>query len=405
MAKLTRKTQKIFADSAAASQITAFGSIKANSPNPPVYSKDPDIIQSNEYMQGWSGATQDDYAPYRQDMNAIQNLVTRQLAYLFQAGIPEYDSATQYYANCSFCQYNGNLYLCIQDALNKNPSTEPTYWKLFDVSSYAPLNSPAFTGTPTAPTQLSTDNSTAIATTAFVKSVIGGYALIDSPTLTGTPKAPTPATTDNSTQIATTSYVKSNLSSYAPLASPALTGNPTAPTQTAGNNSTRLATTAFVTTAVSNANTIKTGTILPYAGSSVPTGYLQCNGAAVSRTTYSALFSAIGTTWGAGDGSTTYNLPNLTSRFLKGGTPGQYNEESLPNASGHFLLIAGASIQESSLTGVFSMPVKNATADQTGGSRVSTGPVEFNLSGSSSVYQDNARVQPNNAEVMFIIKY
>lgn len=276
MAKITRKTQKIFADSAAASQITAFGSIKANSPNPPVYSKDPDVIQSNEFMQGWTGATQDDYAPYRQDMNAIQNLVTRQLAYLFQAGIPEYDSATQYYEN-SFCQINGIIYRCIQDALNKNPTTEIAYWTGYDLSSYAPINSPNFTGTPTAPTPASTDNSTKIATTAFIKSLLG---------------------------------------SYAPIDSPALTGNPTAPTQTAGNNSTRLATTAFVATAVSSANTIKPGTILPYAGSSVPAGYLQCNGAAVSRTTYSALFSAIGTTWGAGNGSTTFNLPNFNNVYL-----------------------------------------------------------------------------------------
>lgn len=207
MAKLTRKNQKIFADSAAASQITVFGSIKENSPNPPDYSKDPDLIQSNEFMQGWTGATQDDYAPYRQDMNAIQYLVTRQLAYLFQAGIPEYDSSTQYYANCSFCQINGVVYLCIQDALNKLPTTEPTYWKEIDFDSFAPKDSPAFTGNPTAPTQLNTDNSTKIATTAFVKNVLGGYAPIDSPTLTGTPKAPTPAIGDNSTKIATTQFV------------------------------------------------------------------------------------------------------------------------------------------------------------------------------------------------------
>ena len=207
MAKITRKNQKIFADSAAASQITVFGSIKENSPNPPDYSKDPDLIQSNEFMQGWTGATQDDYAPYRQDMNAIQYLVTRQLAYLFQAGIPEYDSATQYFANCSFCQINGVVYLCIQDALNKLPTTEPTYWKEIDFDSFAPKDSPAFTGNPTAPTQLSTDNSTKLATTAFVKNVLGGYAPIDSPTFTGTPKAPTPALGDISTKIATTQFV------------------------------------------------------------------------------------------------------------------------------------------------------------------------------------------------------
>ena len=64
--------------------------------------------------------------------------------------------------------------------------------------------------------------------------------------------APTPPTADNSTQIATTAYVKSNLSSYAPLESPAFTGTPTAPTATAGTNSTQIATTAYVDTAVSN---------------------------------------------------------------------------------------------------------------------------------------------------------
>lgn len=66
---------------------------------------------------------------------------------------------------------------------------------------------------------------------------------IASPTFTGTPAAPTPAPGDNSTKIATTAFVAT---SYAPLASPALTGTPTCPTQSAGNNSTRIASTAFV---------------------------------------------------------------------------------------------------------------------------------------------------------------
>lgn len=73
-----------------------------------------------------------------------------------------------------------------------------------------------------------------------------------SSTGTVTTYAPTPNTSDNSTQIATTAFVKSNLSNYAPLASPALTGTPTAPTATQGDNSTQIATTAYVDTAVSN---------------------------------------------------------------------------------------------------------------------------------------------------------
>ena len=57
-----------------------------------------------------------------------------------------------------------------------------------------------------------------------------------------------------------------------------------------------------------------TGTVELYAGATAPTGYLLCNGAAVSRTTYAALFEILGTTYGAGDGTTTFNLPDLRGR-------------------------------------------------------------------------------------------
>lgn len=60
------------------------------------------------------------------------------------------------------------------------------------------------------------------------------------------------------------------------------------------------------------------GVILPYGGSSAPTGFLLCDGSAVSRTTYSALFGIISTTFGAGDGSTTFNLPDMRSRVPVG---------------------------------------------------------------------------------------
>lgn len=60
------------------------------------------------------------------------------------------------------------------------------------------------------------------------------------------------------------------------------------------------------------------GTIQLYAGATAPAGYLLCDGSAVSRTDYSALFSAIGTTYGEGDGSTTFNLPNLQGRVPVG---------------------------------------------------------------------------------------
>jgi hypothetical protein len=151
----------------------------------------------------------------------------------------------------------------------------------------APLASPALTGSPTAPTQTSSDNSTKLATDAFVQTVAtaaqtaaesfatsavaaetsraetaeGLLAPKANPALTGTPVAPTAAALTDSTQIATTAYTDSAVAVEtsraetaealkAPLASPALTGNPTAPTQAASDNSTKLATTAYVTAAV-----------------------------------------------------------------------------------------------------------------------------------------------------------
>jgi len=60
------------------------------------------------------------------------------------------------------------------------------------------------------------------------------------------------------------------------------------------------------------------GSILMYGGASAPPNYLLCDGAAVSRTTYSALYTLFSTTYGAGDGSTTFNLPDLKGRVAVG---------------------------------------------------------------------------------------
>lgn len=65
------------------------------------------------------------------------------------------------------------------------------------------------------------------------------------------------------------------------------------------------------------------GMLQAFAGSSAPTGWLKCNGAAVSRTTYSALFGQISTTYGSGDGSTTFNVPDLRGEFVRGWDDGR----------------------------------------------------------------------------------
>jgi microcystin-dependent protein len=63
---------------------------------------------------------------------------------------------------------------------------------------------------------------------------------------------------------------------------------------------------------------IPTATIVPWSDSSVPTGFLECNGAAVSRSTYADLFAIVGTTYGSGDGSTTFNVPDLQDNVAVG---------------------------------------------------------------------------------------
>ncbi len=68
---------------------------------------------------------------------------------------------------------------------------------------------------------------------------------------------------------------------------------------------------------------ISSGTILPHGSSTVPNGYLSCDGSAINRTTYADLYAVIGTTWGSGDGSSTFNVPDLRASTIRGtGTHG-----------------------------------------------------------------------------------
>ena len=63
---------------------------------------------------------------------------------------------------------------------------------------------------------------------------------------------------------------------------------------------------------------IPSGAVFYFAASTAPTGYLKADGTAISRTTYADLFAVVGTTYGNGDGSTTFNLPDLRGEFLRG---------------------------------------------------------------------------------------
>jgi len=100
---------------------------------------------------------------------------------------------------------------------------------------------------------------------------------------------------------------------------------------------------------------VPVGTILPFASSIIPSGFLLCDGSEVSRTTYSELFNVIGTTYGSGNGSTTFNLPNLKGRVLVGLDSSQSEFNNLGKTGGsktHTLSISEIPSHNHSLTGV-----------------------------------------------------
>lgn len=83
---------------------------------------------------------------------------------------------------------------------------------------------------------------------------------------------------------------------------------------------------------------VPSGSMLAFGGSAAPSGFLLCNGSAVSRVTYSALFTAIGTAYGSGDGSTTFNVPDLRGLFIRGTDNGAGRD---PDAASRVALLAG----------------------------------------------------------------
>lgn len=130
MAKIERKTQKIFAGNAATDELAVFGSMITGTP---VYNDDIEALQSEAYTEGWKAAVAANEAPFMEEMNAVQYGFSKQLAYLFQQGIPEWDAGTTYYLN-SFCQVGGVIYKSkLDENINHSPGddTEEMYWTPF----------------------------------------------------------------------------------------------------------------------------------------------------------------------------------------------------------------------------------------------------------------------------------
>ena len=140
------------------------------------------------------------------------------------------------------------------------------------------------------------------------------------------------------------------------------------------------------------------GSIAYFAGqNSAPDGWVLCDGSAVSRDTYATLFSSVGTAYGAGDGSTTFALPNLIDKFVEGSaTAGTEKQAGLPNIYGSFTARAiGGVSAVLNPAGVFSYgtsPGNSYNATRSGDAEMIK--LEFAAGRSNSIYGKSSTVQP-----------
>ncbi len=136
---------------------------------------------------------------------------------------------------------------------------------------------------------------------------------------------------------------------------------------------------------------VPSGTVISIASTTVPYGYLECNGAAISRTTYSTLFSGIGTVFGNGNGSTTFNIPDLRGEFIRGWDNGRgVDSDRIFGSFQTDLLKAHTHFYNSNL----------GSSDYGGSNPASGSPL-----GSTTGSTGDSETRPRNIALIFCIKY
>ena len=273
MAKLPRATQKIFSSSTQA-DVTAWGSINTNP------TTDPDLLQGAGYLTGiTAGEVSGKALIPEKDLAGLFNVLSRQLAYIYEAGIPEYDAATTYYIGSVAREAaTTNIYTSATDDNQGNALTDIVNW--------------------------------------------------------------TPAGDFN------------NLSG-------------------------------------------RVGDIIIRANNIVPIGFLECDGSALSRTTYARLFADIGETYGIGDGSTTFNIPDLRGEFIRG----------WDNNRG---VDVGRAIATSQADELKAHTHTSSFASGTGGSTYPQSVAAFNTQAYTYPNVNSAggvETRPRNIAMMYCIKY
>lgn len=130
--KIQRHTQKIFGGNAPTDDLAVFGSFKTGNP---IYTDNIGDLQSPAYEKGWSAALAANEAPFMEEMNGVQYVFSKQLAYLFQEGIPEYDANTEYFTGAMAKGFNTDnvpvIYRSLTDNNIGNDLSNAAHWEVW----------------------------------------------------------------------------------------------------------------------------------------------------------------------------------------------------------------------------------------------------------------------------------
>lgn len=264
------------------------------------------VTPSNAEIQvGWPLSS---IPPSRQRFNWLLNFLANGIRYFSRRGLPDYDAAETYMTGDRIIGDDGKTYRSLIDNNTaQTPSISPTKWELWALTQ--------------SQGDARVQNNTAIASAAggTADAITGSY----TPAITSLTNGMSLYVRAGSSNATTTPTFKADGTAIKTIVKG--NGLPLVAGDIAGGGhwielqyDATLDKWVLLNPATGVAVSVPAGEIAYFARNTAPSGYIKANGAAVSRTTYAALFAAIGTTFGAGDGSTTFTLPDLRGEFVRG---------------------------------------------------------------------------------------
>lgn len=254
-----------------------------------------DVLQPSnaEIQAGWPLTS---VPPSRKRFNWILKYLAQGVRYMMQMGIPLWDSAEDYPVNARVMGSNGKTYKALQTSISQDPTTATAYWQLWatDGRDGQLQLTTAFTTAGTAPNFTISATPAPAALSANLRLRVKFH-----------------ASGAGSDVLNINALGNKSLKQYD------CTGAK-APAIIKANQLVDIEYDGTDLVLLDPIVPVQAGEVAFFAMNSAPAGYIKANGAAISRTVYATLFAAIGTTFGVGDGTTTFNVPDLRGEFLRG---------------------------------------------------------------------------------------